>query len=503
MRDPMQYPAIPILAVLLAASSAAQDLLVRDVTVVSPERTSIAEHRDVLIRDGRIAAIEPTSGADATVPTLDGRGRYLVPGLIDSHVHLYHATGLKRKYTARFQQIREAYLEQLPRSLLFFGYTSVIELNADFDVNRAFTARAVHPRLFHCGQGVVLPNGFMALEMPPGTLPSAYPNYLHDVHGSGVLPDGADAAQHTPAAVVAAIRDAGGIGVKLYYEQALWSPGGPPEFALPSVAILREVVEEAHRAGLVTILHATAPEGHAVAVEAGVDIVAHGLWDWPDVAFDAPDTPPGVTAILERQVAAGIGIQPTLRTLRNTASMFDPASLDDPRLADVLPPAHLEYLRGEAQAQRADFVRLFGATLPAASDGADIRALQSAFNARYERLTGTLDASGARLLFGTDTAVGGFGWGNPPGLNGYWEMEGWERGGVGLRSIFAAATLRNAEAFGLDDELGSVEVGKRADLLLLAANPLETVTAYDSIETILLGGVPLAREELSARRDAR
>jgi len=54
-------------------------------------------------------------------------------------------------------------------------------------------------------------------------------------------------------------------------------------------------------------------------------------------------------------------------------------------------------------------------------------------------------------------------------------------------------------AFGLSHELGSIEVGKRADLLLLKENPLTNVSAYDSIEIIFLNGEPIAREALRAK----
>ena len=59
-----------------------------------------------------------------------------------------------------------------------------------------------------------------------------------------------------------------------------------------------------------------------------------------------------------------------------------------------------------------------------------------------------------------------------------------------------AATLDNAAAFGFSANLGSIEIGKRADLLLLGADPLKTVAAYDAIETIFLNGEPIARGSL-------
>jgi len=120
---------------------------------------------------------------------------------------------------------------------------------------------------------------------------------------------------------------------------------------------------------------------------------------------------------------------------------------------------------------------------------------------RYERQTAWLNRNGANLLFGTDTAVGGPGWGNPPGLNGLREMQDWARGGVPLKTIFEAATLGNARAFGLDDQIGAVAPGLKADLLILGANPLETLDAYDRVDTVILGGHAYDRQSFSAEED--
>jgi imidazolonepropionase-like amidohydrolase len=101
------------------------------------------------------------------------------------------------------------------------------------------------------------------------------------------------------------------------------------------------------------------------------------------------------------------------------------------------------------------------------------------------------------VIFGSDTpGVDGFG--NPPGLNGRLELQDWADAGAPLPLILRAATLDNATALGLSRELGSIEAGKRADLLLLKENPLTNVSAYDSIETIFLNGEPIARQTLRA-----
>jgi imidazolonepropionase-like amidohydrolase len=75
-------------------------------------------------------------------------------------------------------------------------------------------------------------------------------------------------------------------------------------------------------------------------------------------------------------------------------------------------------------------------------------------------------------------------------------MQDWAEAGASLPLILRAATLENAKALGLAQELGSIEVGKRADLLLLKQNPLDNISAYDSIDTIFLNGQPIARDSL-------
>jgi imidazolonepropionase-like amidohydrolase len=67
-------------------------------------------------------------------------------------------------------------------------------------------------------------------------------------------------------------------------------------------------------------------------------------------------------------------------------------------------------------------------------------------------------------------------------------------------SCFAQATIDNARIMRLDGDIGSIEKGKRAHLLLLRANPLHSVEAYNTIETVFLGGRSIPRESLSASR---
>lgn len=491
-----------LFALTLALSSvsafASQDLLIRNAELVSPERVGTGHKMDVLIRDGYIKKIGRGLRAKVGTRILNADGLYLTPGLIDSHVHLYHATGLKPGLTASFVELYSSYMEQEPRSFLYFGFTSVIELNQEPGASERFEASPVHPRLYSCGHGLVLDDGFMALEFEEGGFAKRFPHYLHVAGSTHPTPDGDDPRNHSPERSVAALVADGARCIKLYYEEALWYPGGPPAFRLPSQETVEAVVRAAHARKVPVLLHATTPAGHRLALLAGVDIAAHGLWEWPGIGYEVEQPPASITALIDDEAVAGLQVQPTMRTIRNTQSMFDSDFLASPLLAHVLPGTFLSYLRGPAQAQRDAFLNLFGEKIAPGADRALVGDRLETFNTRYEQLIRRFSDRGGRLLLGTDTAVGGFGWGSPPGLAGYLEMQGWARAGISPAKIFAAATLDNAKAFGLDDELGTIEPGKRADLLLLSDNPLADISAWNTILTVILGGRPIDRKTLAA-----
>lgn len=75
--------------------------------------------------------------------------------------------------------------------------------------------------------------------------------------------------------------------------------------------------------------------------------------------------------------------------------------------------------------------------------------------------------------------------------------------GLTPAQIFRAATIENAKAIGLDRDIGSVEPGKRANLLLLRKDPTQSVDAYNEIVKVIIGGRVVDREALAADRKQR
>src|SRR5262245_45703790 len=90
--------------------------VISDVTVISPERPAPLEHAYVRIADGRIAEVsgQPLKG-DLTV---DGRRKFLIPGLIDSHTHLGNVPGMLPPQRAAHQDVAAQADAQEPRSYL-------------------------------------------------------------------------------------------------------------------------------------------------------------------------------------------------------------------------------------------------------------------------------------------------------------------------------------------------------------------------------------------------
>ena len=107
-------------------------------------------------------------------------------------------------------------------------------------------------------------------------------------------------------------------------------------------------------------------------------------------------------------------------------------------------------------------------------------------------------AHGGRLVFGSDTPSAPT-YGNPPRLNGFLELERLAAAGVPLPRLLEGATLEAARAFHLDRRYGTIEAGKVANLLLLRANPLATVEAYDAIDLVIVRGRVIDRSVLAVR----
>ncbi len=479
--------------VALAANVAhAADLLIEHVTVLSPEQSQPLADRNVLVRDGRIVSVgtQPVA-AKADTRKLAGRGKFLAPGLMDSHVHVSDSAGIPPLGNEpELVALRDAYQRQQPRSYLYFGVTQLLDLAQFGDGTKAYESQPVKPDLFHCGAAVTL-DGYPTAMIPPPLRYQAFPDYVYEPANAKEhpLPAGAKEADHTPEAVIERLAQGGARCVKIFIEDGFGASSDWPMMSKETLARIRAETRKRH---LLLLAHANALDMQRIALDVGVDVLAHGLWNWGEL-----DGQQGIPAPIAEHLrslhAKNIGYQATLRVLAGTADMFREDTLKDPMYAKVVPANVLAWYATEPGQWFKQIMR------EGADPSADTKIAHAWLkqNEQGMRALRYMHELGHPLLVGSDTPSAPT-YGSQPGYDTYREMRLMAQSGVPLPTIFRAATLNNARQFGLDKDYGTVEAGKIANLLLLAGNPLESMRAWTQIEKVILHGEVIQRETLAA-----
>ena len=493
----------PVLAVLLSVAAFARPaanepepsrIWITDVTIVSPENLADLARGSVLIENDRIARVERNASAKppAGATVASGEGGFLIPGLIDSHVHLASIPGVTLDLTlnsdAAHAMMLADYSKQLPRSYLYFGYTTLIDLAVvKREVLDDFRRAPLHPDLHDCGPSLPLANGYPMSFAPPALRFQLFPNFLYDPAQSANIPAEYKTQDHTPAAAVAADKRVGAICVKTYFEHGF---GKDRNLPVITPAMASEVRNAATANGLVMMMHANSFEAQQFAVNADVDVIAHGMWNWGTLDKQ-PELPPEIKALLDRMVQKRTGYQATIQVMRGLRAYFDPEYLKMPEIPQIIPAPMLAWFNspeGKWFRKEIDEDNTPDAEVSEGFDRGPIR--------RVRQVVGYLATRNANFLFGTDTPSAPT-YGNLPGLNGYLEMQQLHEAGLSLEQIFKAATINNAREFKLDSQVGSIERGKIANLVLLKTSPLKSVDAYDRIVTVWVHGRPISRDSLA------
>lgn len=419
----------------------AQDAFVfRDATVLDgTENMEPRIGQTVLVEDGRIAAVGPAAEVDAPIGAreLDLGGAYLLPGLINMHVHLCGSGRptsagdagalMKRLDNPVGRAIVRGLLRKRAQQQLASGVTTVRgagdPLYGDIAVRDEFNAgKHVGPRLIAPGTGVTVPGG----------------------HGAGLFAQIAESPEDA-AELVREIAAHGADVIKLFVTGGVFDAEkvGEPGVLRMSEEVARAACEAAHRLGLSVMAHVESTEGVRVALRAGVDTIEHG----------APMTPEIVDLY-----RGGAGTQLEGRTPSVTCTI-------SPALPFVkLSPEKTHST--EVQKANGDIV----------CEGI----VQSARDAL---------AAGIPVGLGTDSSC--------PYVTQYdmWREVAYFAKYVGVSNAFAlhTATAVNARLLGLGDETGTVEVGKSADLIVVDANPLDDLSALRDVRHVMCRGTFVER----------
>ena len=484
--------ALLVLPVIAAGAETPMRTWIAGVSIVSPESLDRIETGNVLIEGGRIALVD--RGGKVAKPDgateVNGKGKFLIPGLIDSHVHLASIPGAADPSSIK-PEITQAYYEQLPRSYLYYGYTTLVDLVV---VNRKvledFRSAPLHPDLLDCGEPLPLANGYPMNFAPPGERFEPFPNFVYDTKHPEAIPSKYKPEDHTPEADVARVSKSGAVCVKTFIEHGFAADKNLP---VPDAEILARIRKASTQANLLMMVHANSFDSQTSAVNAGSDIIVHGMWTW-DSFETSQEVPPEIKALLDRIVEKKIGYQPTIQVIGGANAYFDPEYLKNPAILKVIPESMLEWFKTpEGQWFKKELAG------PGASDAKMFEAIERGPTHRVRQVTAYLASKNANLLFGTDTPSGPT-YGNLPGLNGYLEMQQLAKAGESLAQLFKSATISNAREFKIDSQVGTIEAGKVANLVLLEKSPLESVEAYDGIVTVWIRGKASSRADLAANR---
>lgn len=454
------------LAVSVAVASAARaDALLTDVTIVNVETGTLTPGQSVLIEGSGIAAIGPDLTAGDTIGRLNGAGRYLIPGLWDSHVHIFSSA--TEPDTA------------LPLYLVN-GITGIRDMGALWPIaeQQALQARieageVLGPRLILSGAWV---------DASPGSWPGMF------------LADRPEEAR----AVVERIAAEGWAAVKSY--------------SMLDEETYLALAEAATDAGLPLVGHIPERVALGTAIAAGQDGMEH-FGRIPMACSSAEDE---MLHALRRAMADGadqakvFGIMAARN--RIVLETWD-ATLCDTVLrrlaeADVHVSPTLvvaDFYLGNWPAAETPRMRMMPSAVRAAWGQPDfrleamtdeVRALAQDSVALDRRTFAMAQAAGVPILASSDASFA-----NPYLFHGFSlldELDIYVAAGLTPREALLTATLAPPRFFGLTDQDGTIAPGRRADLVLLDANPLEGLESLRRPRAVIAGGTVLDRAALDA-----
>lgn len=384
------------------------------------------DNRAVYIADGKIVKIANADEPERGYRVIDLTGKYLLPGLINLHVHL-PASGKPRKKpsdpkklvklitsNALMRKVGLKICEKFARTELLSGVTSIRTVGgvADFDTrirDKIASGRAVGPRILASNMAISVPGGHMA-----GSL--AYEATSAEDAVAYVDHIAADKPDLIKLMITGGVLDAEVVG----------EPGVlrmPPEY-------VKAACDRAHALGFKVAAHVESPEGVRVALQNGVDSIEHGAM--PDEEM--------MRLFKERNAFQVSTISPAL-----PYALFDRA------------------VSHATEEQQANGKVVFEGIIAMARECL---------------------RQGIPVGLGTDTGC--------PYITHYdmWRELCYFVKYCDVTPAFAlySATLLNAKLAGISEMTGSVEVGKDADLIVCASDPLKDLSVLRQLSLVVRGG---------------
>ncbi len=444
--------------------ASSSSLLIKNARLIDGTGAAPKKLQDILIERGLISDIgENLQGNPAR--TLDASGATVMPGLIDAHVHLQSVPGsvFRKDSEETLQKYRYHQLRAYPAC----GVTTVLDNAIAAPVLREFqdylAAGGAGPRLYALAPAFYAPNGYLDHNM------------LTDYWGPQWRPAGSLEDIRALFQEYESLDNI--IGVKTMLETGF---GKSNIWPLHSPEMRKIIVAEASRRNLPLHIHAFKEKEQNIGLDMGVHNFVHSgfLFKQPKKSF------------LERMKHQGTYLTTTLScTFDQMLVNFDLKRLDDPFLQLTVPDALLETARN-LDAWEAYYETFFKNSSPKWLPAFVLKKIMKLLNiekmirsclANATRAVAAMYEEGIPIVVGTDASS----W--PVFLNFFHgpstirEMELLTGAGIPPMDVIASATRIPAEMMGLEKLIGTVEVGKRADLIVVKDDPLENISALKSL----------------------
>ncbi len=425
----------------------ADKLLIKNVSLIDVKERNVRKNCDILIWDGKFQTISfGETDQENECRIIDGTGKFAVPGMIDTHVHIKarrYSAPSRENPISKIQDRNQEWKKWIPKlhSYLYIGVTSIFDAGNVPEAIHHFRKTSLDgsltsPRIFCTGNLVTVPGGH-GYEV--GCEISSMPDDEKKL--DEYLKTGPDL-------------------VKITYDEHGW--GIRPLIPILSIETLKSIIDFCHRRGLRVTTHVSNELRSREAIKAGTDVLAHTV-------IQSPITDEFVDIVRN----AGVPVVSTLQIGEGYSRLVnEPGYLNAKIYRDCLDEEEIEILLTQER-QRL-------------SANVWTRWMEIMTPIVQENLL-RLHNGGAVISAGTD---------GTSGPDFYRELQLLLSAGLSEMDVLVSATINGALVLGKESELGSIEEDKIADLVLLRSDPTKDLKNLLNIELIIKDGKEIDRGKL-------
>lgn len=447
------------LTTLIAGIPLSAQILIIGVNIVDVEQKKIIKSQNVLVEKGLITAIGAKIGAPAGTRRINGKGKYLIPGFVDTHVHFFQSGGIYtrpdvydlRKFSPYSEEIAWTHnnMENQLRRYTSAGITTVVDVGSTINFLKqrdTFRNKLYAPAIYMTGPLLVTRKSPAFKDLNEDDDPFYELNSIEDARLfiQKQLPFKPDFIK---------------IGYVL--------PGlNKDSVARSYFPLVKAAIEEAHKVGLRVTVHAVQALAAELAVETGANHLAH-------TPLDEIVTSEFMQLVKEKNVVISSSLT-AFEGYYSTFGQWYRLSEKDKKYAHPKPlQSILELKNLPDTALIESFRRQVVTGIPV------IKRQDSMLKMNLKKM---IDEG---ITVATATDAGNIG--SQHVASYFRELAAMQNSGINMWQLLQSATINGARAVG-SQEFGSIKIGKRADMVLLSKNPLSGLENWETVEWVFVRG---------------